>query len=68
MIHVPYKGSTPATQAILSNDILFLFSSLPPAVANVGQWPIAGARGDLNSASKRRTAGPDDGRSGHTQF
>jgi tripartite-type tricarboxylate transporter receptor subunit TctC len=33
--HVPYKGSAPATQALLAGEIDFFFSSLPPALAQV---------------------------------
>ncbi len=33
--HVPYKGSAPTTQAILSGEVAFTFSSMPPAVSNV---------------------------------
>ncbi len=33
--HVPYKGSSPTTQAILSGEVAFTFSSMPPAVQNV---------------------------------
>mgnify|MGYP006274437985 FL=1 len=32
--HIPYKGSSPATQAILSNEVSFVFSTMPPAVSN----------------------------------
>ena len=32
--HIPYKGSSPATQAILANEISFVFSTMPPAVSN----------------------------------
>jgi tripartite-type tricarboxylate transporter receptor subunit TctC len=32
--HVPYKGSTPTTQAILGGEVAFTFSSMPPAVQN----------------------------------
>ena len=34
VIHVPYKGSGPATQAVLANEVGFVFSTLPPAVSN----------------------------------
>jgi tripartite-type tricarboxylate transporter receptor subunit TctC len=34
VLHVPYKGSSPATQAILSGDVTYVFSTMPPAVAN----------------------------------
>ena len=32
--HVPYKGSNPATQAILGNEVAFVFSTMPPAMSN----------------------------------
>jgi tripartite-type tricarboxylate transporter receptor subunit TctC len=34
VVHVPYKGSNPATQAILANEVGFVFSTMPPAMAN----------------------------------
>ncbi|HEX6319330.1 MAG TPA: tripartite tricarboxylate transporter substrate binding protein [Burkholderiales bacterium] len=34
-LHVPYKGSNPATAAILGGEVTFVFSSMPPAVSNV---------------------------------
>jgi tripartite-type tricarboxylate transporter receptor subunit TctC len=34
-VHIPYKGSAPATQALLAGDIDYFFSSLPPALAQV---------------------------------
>ena len=33
--HVPYKGSNPATAAILGGEVAFVFSTMPPALANV---------------------------------
>ncbi|MDB5898891.1 MAG: hypothetical protein JWP41_2493 [Ramlibacter sp.] len=33
--HIPYKGSSPATGAILANEVTFVFSTMPPAVSNV---------------------------------
>lgn len=34
-VHIPYRGSGPATQAILANEVSFVFSTMPPAVSNV---------------------------------
>jgi len=34
VVHVPYKGSGPATQAILGGEVVFVFSTMPPAVSN----------------------------------
>ena len=33
-VHVPYKGSNPATAAILGGEVAFVFSTMPPAVSN----------------------------------
>jgi tripartite-type tricarboxylate transporter receptor subunit TctC len=34
VLHVPYKGSNPATAAILAGEVTFVFSTMPPAIAN----------------------------------
>ncbi len=34
VLHVPYKGSNPATQAILGGEVTFVFSTMPPALSN----------------------------------
>ncbi len=33
-LHVPYKGSNPATAAILGGEVAFVFSTMPPAISN----------------------------------
>ena len=35
VVHVPYKGSSPATQAVLAGDVAFNFSTMPPALTQV---------------------------------
>ena len=35
VVHVPYKGSAPATQALLAGDIQFIFDNLASAMAQV---------------------------------
>ena len=35
MIHVPYKGSAQAVQAVLAGDVAVTFSTMPPAISNV---------------------------------
>jgi tripartite-type tricarboxylate transporter receptor subunit TctC len=34
ILHVPYKGSNPATAAILAGEVTFVFSTMPPAISN----------------------------------
>jgi tripartite-type tricarboxylate transporter receptor subunit TctC len=34
VLHVPYKGSNPATAAILAGEVTFVFSTMPPAISN----------------------------------
>src|SRR3989440_2948546 len=33
VLHVPYKGSNPATQAIVGGEVTFVFSTMPPAIS-----------------------------------
>jgi tripartite-type tricarboxylate transporter receptor subunit TctC len=33
-LHVPYKGSNPATAAVLGGEVAFVFSTMPPAVSH----------------------------------
>ena len=35
VLHVPYKGSNPATAEILGGEVTFVFSTMPPAISNV---------------------------------
>jgi tripartite-type tricarboxylate transporter receptor subunit TctC len=54
--HIPYKGSSPATQAILANEVSFVFSTMPPAVSNVK----AGKLRALAVTTPRRVAAAPD--------
>ncbi len=55
-IHVPYKGSAPAIQAVLAGDVAYNFSTMPPALSQVrgGKLVALGV-----STSKRVGAAPD---------
>jgi tripartite-type tricarboxylate transporter receptor subunit TctC len=54
--HIPYKGSSPATQAILSNEVSLVFSTMPPAVANARAGKL---RALAVTTPKRVSAAPD---------
>ena len=56
VVHIPYKGSSPATQAILANDVSFVFSTMPPAVGNAKAGRL---RALAVTTPKRVTAAPD---------
>ena len=55
-VHVPYKGSAAATQAVLSGDVAYNFSTMPPALVQVrgGKLVALGV-----TTSKRVAAAPD---------
>ena len=55
-LHVPYKGSNPATAAILGGEVTFVFSTMPPAVSNMrsGRLRALGV-----TTPKRSGAAPD---------
>jgi tripartite-type tricarboxylate transporter receptor subunit TctC len=56
VVHVPYKGSNPATQAILGNEVAFVFSTMPPAVSNAKAGKL---RALAVTTAKRVGAAPD---------
>jgi tripartite-type tricarboxylate transporter receptor subunit TctC len=35
LVHVPYKGSAPATVAVIAGDVAFIFSTMPAALPHV---------------------------------
>ena len=55
-LHVPYKGSAPATQAILGGEVTFVFSTTPPAVASARAGRL---RALAVTGGKRVSAAPE---------
>lgn len=55
-VHVPFKGSSASTQALLSGDVTFTFSSMPPAISLMQAKKLV-ALGV--TTSKRVNAAPD---------
>ncbi len=56
VLHVPYKGSNPATQAILAGEVTYVFSTMPPAVTNAKAGKL---RALAVTTPKRVSAAPD---------
>jgi tripartite-type tricarboxylate transporter receptor subunit TctC len=56
MIHVPYKGSSQAVQALLAGEVAVTFSTMPPALTNVK----AGRLRALGVTTPRRNAAAPD--------
>jgi len=56
VLHVPYKGSGPATQAILGGEVSFVFSTMPPALAAAKSGRL---RALAVTTPKRVTAAPE---------
>jgi tripartite-type tricarboxylate transporter receptor subunit TctC len=56
VLHVPYKGSGPATQAILAGEVTYVFSTMPPAVSNA---KVGKLRSLAVTTPKRVSAAPD---------
>ena len=55
-LHVPYKGSNPATAAILGGEVTFVFSTMPPAVSATRGGKL---RALAVTTPKRSGAAPD---------
>ena len=55
-VHVPYKGSNPATAAILGGEVTFVFSTMPPAISNAKAGKL---RALAVTTAKRLDAAPD---------
>jgi tripartite-type tricarboxylate transporter receptor subunit TctC len=55
-LHVPYKGSNPATAAILGGEVTFVFSTMPPALSSSKAGKL---RALAVTTPKRSGAAPD---------
>jgi tripartite-type tricarboxylate transporter receptor subunit TctC len=55
-LHVPYKGSNPATAAILGGEVTFVFSTMPPALSSTKAGKL---RALAVTTPKRSGAAPD---------
>lgn len=55
-LHAPYKGSSPATQAIIAGEVFYTFSTMPPAVTQTKGGRIYGL---AVTSGKRVSAAPD---------
>jgi len=55
-IHVPFKGSSASTQAVLAGDVAFTFSSMPPAITLVQSKKLTGLG---VTTQKRISSNPD---------
>jgi len=55
-LHVPYKGSNPATAAILGGEVSFVFSTMPPAISNAKAGKL---RALAVTTAKRVDAAPE---------
>jgi tripartite-type tricarboxylate transporter receptor subunit TctC len=56
VLHVPYKGSNPATAAILAGEVTFVFSTMPPAISNAKAGKL---RALAVTTAKRVDAAPE---------
>lgn len=55
-LHVPYKGSAPATQAVIGGEVVYTFSTMPPAISQMKGGRINGL---AVTSGKRVNAAPD---------
>ncbi|MDB5963783.1 MAG: tripartite tricarboxylate transporter substrate binding protein [Polaromonas sp.] len=55
-LHAPYKGSAPATQAVIGGEVVYTFSTMPPAVSQMKGGKINGL---AVTSAKRVNAAPD---------
>lgn len=55
-LHVPYKGGTPSTQAVIGGEVAYTFSTMPPAVSQMKGGKVYGL---AVTSGKRVAAAPE---------
>ena len=55
-LHAPYKGSAPATQAVIAGEVAYTFSTMPPAVSQMKGGKINGL---AVTSARRVSAAPE---------
>ncbi len=55
-LHAPYKGSSPATTAVIAGEVAYTFSTMPPAI---NQMKAGKVNGLAVTSAKRVSAAPD---------
>jgi tripartite-type tricarboxylate transporter receptor subunit TctC len=55
-LHAPYKGSAPATTAVIAGEVAYTFSTMPPAI---NQMKAGKVNGLAVTSAKRVSAAPD---------
>ena len=64
MLHVPYRGLSPALTDLLGGQVQVIFSSLPAAIEYIKRQQTACARGHHGDALRADAGHPDRGRYG----
>jgi hypothetical protein len=67
-LHVPYKGSNPATAAILGGEVTFVFSTMPPAISNAKAGKLRALAVTTAARGRAGARGPDHGRGRRAQL
>lgn len=55
-LHAPYKGSSPATSAVIGGEVVYTFSTMPPGISQVKGGKVNGL---AVTSAKRVSAAPD---------
>jgi tripartite-type tricarboxylate transporter receptor subunit TctC len=55
-LHAPYKGSSPAAQAVIGGEVVYTFATMPPGISQMKGGKVYGL---AVTSSKRVAAAPD---------